>query len=112
MATTAIVGGTVVTAEDRFRADVHIRDGIVVGLGLDLPARFDVCGRSRRSVALDLKHPDAVACILDLVRGADALIEGFRPGTTERLEVATIVSSAITPTAANMYSADWVNASS
>ena len=55
------------------------------GLGLDLPARFDVCGRSRRSVALDLKHPDAVACILDLVRGADALIEGFRPGTTERL---------------------------
>ena len=55
------------------------------GLGLDLPPRFDVCGRSRRSVALDLKHPDAIACLLDLLAGADALIEGFRPGTTERL---------------------------
>jgi alpha-methylacyl-CoA racemase len=48
-------------------------------------AVFDVLGRGKKSVALDLKSPQAVAAVLDLVAGADALIEGFRPGVTERL---------------------------
>jgi alpha-methylacyl-CoA racemase len=47
----------------------------------------DVMGRGRRSVALDLKHPDAAPAVLELVRGADVLIEGFRPGVAERLGV-------------------------
>ena len=41
--------------------------------------------RGRPSVALDLKHPDAVATVLDLVERADVLVEGMRPGVTERL---------------------------
>ncbi|MCW2992848.1 MAG: carnitine dehydratase, partial [Conexibacter sp.] len=41
--------------------------------------------RGRRSVALDLKHPDGLATLLTLVAGADVLIEGFRPGVAERL---------------------------
>jgi alpha-methylacyl-CoA racemase len=41
--------------------------------------------RGRRNVAIDLKHPDGVATLLDLVESADALIEGFRPGVMERL---------------------------
>ena len=45
----------------------------------------DVLNRGRPSVALDLKHPDAVATVLDLVEGADVLVEGMRPGTLERL---------------------------
>ncbi|MCU1452545.1 MAG: carnitine dehydratase [Acidimicrobiales bacterium] len=45
----------------------------------------DVLNRGRRSVAVDLKHPDGVATVLDLVAEADALIEGFRPGVMERL---------------------------
>ena len=45
----------------------------------------DVLNRGRPSVALDLKHPDAVATVLDLVEGADVLVEGLRPGTLERL---------------------------
>ncbi len=45
----------------------------------------DVLQRGRRNVALDLKHPDGVATVLDLVEHADALIEGFRPGVMERL---------------------------
>jgi len=45
----------------------------------------DILNRGRRSIALDLKHPDAVAALLRLVEGADALIEGFRPGVMERL---------------------------
>jgi len=47
----------------------------------------DLLNRGRPSVALDLKHPDAVAAVLDLVAGADVLVEGLRPGTTERLGI-------------------------
>jgi alpha-methylacyl-CoA racemase len=45
----------------------------------------DVYLRGRRSVAVDLKHPDGVAAVLRLIEQADALIEGFRPGVMERL---------------------------
>jgi alpha-methylacyl-CoA racemase len=45
----------------------------------------DLLTRGRPSVALDLKHPDAIATVLDLVATADVLVEGLRPGTTERL---------------------------
>jgi alpha-methylacyl-CoA racemase len=45
----------------------------------------DLLTRGRPSVVLDLKHPQAVATVLELVDGADVLVEGLRPGTTERL---------------------------
>ena len=45
----------------------------------------DVTLRGRRNLAVDLKQPDGVAVLLDLVERADALIEGFRPGVMERL---------------------------
>ena len=45
----------------------------------------DLLARGRRSVGVDLKHPDGVATVLDLVAGADVLVEGFRPGVMERL---------------------------
>ncbi|WP_281940562.1 CaiB/BaiF CoA transferase family protein [Micromonospora sp. AKA38] len=45
----------------------------------------DLLNRNRRSVALDLKHPDGRELLLSLVAGADALVEGFRPGVAERL---------------------------
>ncbi|MBO0727767.1 MAG: CoA transferase [Acidimicrobiaceae bacterium] len=48
---------------------------------------FNVCDRGRRSVAVDLKHPEGREVVLRLVERADALIEGFRPGVTERLGV-------------------------
>jgi alpha-methylacyl-CoA racemase len=48
-------------------------------------AERDVLNRGRRSVAVDLKHPDGVETIRRLVERADALIEGFRPGVMERL---------------------------
>ncbi|ABL84067.1 MULTISPECIES: CaiB/BaiF CoA-transferase family protein [unclassified Nocardioides] len=41
--------------------------------------------RGRPSVALDLKHPDAIRTVLELVAGADVLVEGMRPGVAERL---------------------------
>ncbi|MEI2704197.1 MAG: CoA transferase [Ilumatobacteraceae bacterium] len=58
---------------------------------------FDTMQRGRRSVALDLKHPDGVATLLDLVEHADALLEGFRPGVTERLGIGPDVCLARNP---------------
>jgi alpha-methylacyl-CoA racemase len=51
----------------------------------ETPLRFDFYNRNKRSVALDLKKPEAVATVLKLLEKADALIEGFRPGVMERL---------------------------
>jgi alpha-methylacyl-CoA racemase len=48
---------------------------------------FDVLLRGRRNIAIDLKHPDGVAALLDLVASADGLIEGFRPKVMERLGI-------------------------
>jgi alpha-methylacyl-CoA racemase len=50
-------------------------------------ARFDVLNRGRRSVAVDLKQPGGAEVVLRLAAGADALIEGFRPGVAERLGI-------------------------
>jgi alpha-methylacyl-CoA racemase len=51
----------------------------------DRPSGFVFDGRGRRAITVDLKHPDGVETVLRMVEQADALIEGFRPGVTERL---------------------------
>jgi alpha-methylacyl-CoA racemase len=55
------------------------------GLGVPMEPRFDIAGRGRRSVALDLKAPAGRDVVLRLADRADVLIEGFRPGVAERL---------------------------
>jgi len=66
-------------------------------LGIPLGAKYDLLKRSRRSVALNLKRPEAVAAVLRLVAEADALIEGFRPGVMERLGLGPEVCLARNP---------------
>ncbi|MGF6961464.1 CaiB/BaiF CoA transferase family protein [Paraburkholderia youngii] len=56
-----------------------------VKLGIERPLRYNLLLRNRKTIALDLKDPQAVELVLGLVERADALIEGFRPGVTERL---------------------------
>lgn len=48
---------------------------------------YAVLDRGRRSVGVDLKHPDGVDTLLRLVETADVLVEGFRPGVAERLGI-------------------------
>jgi alpha-methylacyl-CoA racemase len=43
--------------------------------------------RGRRSVAVDLKHPEGPKVVLRLADAADVLLEGFRPGVAERLGI-------------------------
>lgn len=49
--------------------------------------QVDLLGRGRRSVIVDLKHPQGPGVVLDLVAVAEVLIEGFRPGVAERLGI-------------------------
>ncbi len=48
---------------------------------------LEILNRGRRSIGVDLKHPDGVETVLKLVEQADALIEGFRPGVADRLGI-------------------------
>ena len=48
---------------------------------------WDLLNRSRPSVAVDLKNDSGRELVLELCEQADVLIEGFRPGVTERLGV-------------------------
>ena len=66
------------------------------------PASFDKPNleplyRGRRSIGVDLKNPEGVEIVLRLVEQADALIEGFRPGVTERLGLGPDVCLARNP---------------
>lgn len=46
-----------------------------------------IVNRGKRSIAIDLKQPQGVEAVLRLVERSDALIEGMRPGVTERLGI-------------------------
>ena len=54
-------------------------------LGVPRPQKFDLLLRNRRSMPVDLKDAAAIEFVLSLVASSDVLIEGFRPGVTERL---------------------------
>ncbi|RYZ13000.1 MAG: CoA transferase [Comamonadaceae bacterium] len=64
---------------------LRIERATAADLGVKRPLRFNLLMRNRKAIALDLKDPQAVALVLELLDGADALIEGFRPGVTERM---------------------------
>ena len=60
---------------------------------LNLPPRYELLNRSRKSVAIDLKHPQGSATVLRLCEQAHALFEGFRPGVMERLNRASYTAA-------------------
>ncbi|WP_294221514.1 CaiB/BaiF CoA-transferase family protein [uncultured Shimia sp.] len=58
---------------------------------------FDGANRGKRSIALDLKSPDAAPVIEKLARYGDVAIEGFRPGVAKRLGFGPEVFHAANP---------------
>lgn len=65
-------------------------DGLAVaaGAGPHQEHHPDPLGRGRPAVRVDLTHPDGIEVVLRLVESADALVEGYRPGFMEGLELA------------------------
>ena len=56
-----------------------------------------VLGRNKKTITVDLSHPEGRDVLLGLVRGADALVESFRPGVLERLNLSPDVLLAENP---------------
>jgi crotonobetainyl-CoA:carnitine CoA-transferase CaiB-like acyl-CoA transferase len=53
--------------------------------------------RGKRGIVLDLKHPDGIVALLELVRGADVFVHNFRPAVPARLGIAWEQLQAINP---------------
>ncbi|MEJ8858801.1 CaiB/BaiF CoA-transferase family protein [Variovorax robiniae] len=66
-------------------ADVVLVDRAAMGPDDRDLGRHAVINRGKRSIALDLKTPEGVTTLMQLVGQSDALIEGMRPGVMERL---------------------------
>ena len=66
-------------------------------LGLERERWYDTMLRGRRSITLDLKAPDSVVATLEMVKRADIVLEGFRPGVMERLGLGPDVMLASNP---------------
>jgi alpha-methylacyl-CoA racemase len=65
--------------------------------GSAVPPDKDVLRRNRRSVVLDLRTEQGVQAVLALVARSDVLIEGFRPGVTERMGLGPEDCRAVNP---------------
>lgn len=68
-----------------------------IGVRPAISASFDVLGRGKQSMAVDLKRAEGREVVLRLADASEALIEGFRPGVTERLGVGPDVCLARNP---------------
>src|SRR6266852_3349013 len=52
-----------------------------------VPVQFGTENRNKRSIALDLKHAEAASVVEKLVKQAQVVVEGFRPGVAKRLGI-------------------------
>jgi alpha-methylacyl-CoA racemase len=87
-------GAEVIKLEDTGAGDYARTMG---AMGGDTSYLFQVVNRNKKSLRLDLKHPDGKALFLRLVAGADAVVEGFRPGVMDRLGLGYEALAAINP---------------
>ena len=74
---------------DPMRQGIPRRNGVT--------ASFAVMNRNKRSIVIDLQKPGGRSILLDLVRGADAIVENYRPGVMARLGLAYETLAAINP---------------
>src|SRR5258706_15539066 len=65
-------------------------------LGAD-GVNFALLNRGKRSIAIDLKAPDALARLRPLIERADILVEQFRPGVMDRLGLGHAPLAALNP---------------
>jgi crotonobetainyl-CoA:carnitine CoA-transferase CaiB-like acyl-CoA transferase len=87
----AELGADVVKVEPAPRGD-HTRGLFGFAAGF-----FAALNRNKRSIALDLKHPEGQAAMQRLIGTADVVIENYGPGTMERLGCGYETFAAINP---------------
>jgi crotonobetainyl-CoA:carnitine CoA-transferase CaiB-like acyl-CoA transferase len=83
-----MLGATVTRVEGAQRIDVHrMLAPFVAGEEPehDRSSSHLFTNRSKLSIAVDLKHPDGLATVKDLIANSDVLIDNFSPGTLDRL---------------------------
>jgi alpha-methylacyl-CoA racemase len=83
----ADLGADVIKVEDTGEGD-YMRDfppAVANAAGRPVNPSYEATNRGKRSIALDLKRTEGREVLLRLVRRADALVEGFRPGVMDRL---------------------------
>ncbi len=78
----ADLGADVIKIEEPGRGD-YLR--FMPPLGHTQSALFTALNRGKRSLTLNLKSPEGCGLLLELARGADVLIDGYRPGVLARL---------------------------
>ncbi|HMC16655.1 MAG TPA: CaiB/BaiF CoA-transferase family protein [Albitalea sp.] len=61
------------------------------------PALRAIVNRNKRALQLDLKQPEGAEAFLQLARGADVVVEGFRPGAMARLGLSYDQLAAVNP---------------
>ena len=93
----ADLGADVVRVEAPKRADLLRQMPPMVGADEELSASHATLNRNKRSVALDLKNPEAVTAIHELVKQFDIVVEQFRPGVMDRLGLGYEALSTINP---------------
>lgn len=93
------LGADVVKIEERVGGDPG--RGMMRSAGIDLTGRpnfyFEANNRNKRSLAVDLKKPDGVRIVHDLVRGADVFVQNFRKGVADRLGLGAATLRALNP---------------
>ncbi|MBV9827428.1 MAG: CoA transferase [Alphaproteobacteria bacterium] len=60
-------------------------------------ASFLNCNRNKRSITLNLKHPEALRALKRLAATADAFVQNYRPGVADRLGIGEDAIRAVAP---------------
>jgi alpha-methylacyl-CoA racemase len=90
----ADLGADVIKIEDTGAGDYARTLGVESGKTAPV---FAAINRNKRAMRLDLKQREGVEIFLTLVRNADAVVEGFRPGVVDRLGIGYVACNANNP---------------
>src|SRR5580698_1523789 len=77
--------GAEVIKIEAITGDITRRSRQAISASGEFSALFVSSNRGKRSLALDLKRPEAAKIMRKLIASSDVLVQNFRPGTMERL---------------------------
>jgi crotonobetainyl-CoA:carnitine CoA-transferase CaiB-like acyl-CoA transferase len=89
--------GAEVIKVEPFGGDITRRSRQAISASGEFSALFVSTNRGKRSLALDLKRPEALAIMRKLIAHTDVLVQNFRPGTMERLGLGEPAARAVNP---------------